>query len=65
MTTLDENGNIPAGQACPFLLVCEMRCGRCPDTLIAKARPYSCAAARAHSLIRNMAARVDARRETK
>lgn len=54
---LDDNGlvdgNIPKGQACPFLQKCGLRVDGCPT----KEKPnnlhnYSCAAARAHSLCR-------------
>lgn len=44
------DGNIPAGQSCPFVERCSARTTRCPvdnDTL---PWPFSCAAARAHSI---------------
>lgn len=44
-------GKIPAGVACPFKKVCQMANESCPSKSNLKSVDYSCAAARAHSLI--------------
>lgn len=44
-------GNIPAKTACPFLAQCAMRNERCPSESVTKDNDFSCAAARAHSLL--------------
>jgi hypothetical protein len=51
------DGNIPAGHSCPFLADCLTRRAWCPSNDGMQALrdvPYSCAAARAHSMIANM-----------
>lgn len=45
------NGKIPAGQSCPFISKCKMKNGQCPSKNNIKENDYSCAAARAHSLV--------------
>lgn len=45
------DGRIPAGQACPFLDICTMRSSTCPTTQATKTVNFSCAAARAHSML--------------
>lgn len=46
-----SDGNIPPGGPCPFLSQCGLRVDSCPTTEKPKLGPYSCAAARAHSMI--------------
>lgn len=48
-----EAGNIPAGKPCPFRVGCLARTSACPDNANLRSVPYSCAAARLHSLIKN------------
>jgi hypothetical protein len=45
------DGNIPAGQACPFVGECVMKNERCPTEGNVKQCAYSCALARLHSVI--------------
>ena len=47
-----ENGRIPAGKPCPFLTECGLRMDRCPSPEALKENPFSCAAARLHSMIK-------------
>lgn len=45
------DGNIPAGQACPFAGECTMKNERCPTEGNVKRCAYSCALARLHSVL--------------
>lgn len=45
------NGNIPKGQPCPFHVNCKMGNERCPVEGNTKEVDFSCAAARAHSMV--------------
>jgi hypothetical protein len=47
------HGNIPAGKPCPFEDDCKVKMNRCPTKDSLKTVDFSCAAARAHSLIKN------------
>lgn len=44
------DGNIPAGQACPFVDNCTMKKDICPTKEKVNENPISCGAARIHSL---------------
>ncbi len=44
------DGNIPAGNACPFAGNCTMQNERCPTDGNTKPNDYSCGAARLHSI---------------
>ena len=46
-------GDIPAGRACPFRFGCPHRTARCPDKANLLAWPFSCASARACSMLEN------------
>lgn len=45
-----KDGNIPAGNACPFLSECGLKFDRCPTSDKPKQVDFSCAAARLFSL---------------
>lgn len=45
------DGNIPAGQVCPFLEKCAMKFDRCPTKESLKPVDFSCAAARGFSYL--------------
>jgi hypothetical protein len=45
------DGNIPAGQPCPFIGQCTMKNERCPTEGNVKPCAYSCALARLHSVL--------------
>ena len=47
------NGRIPAGKPCPFETECKLKMERCPTKDSLKTVDFSCAAARAHSIIKN------------
>jgi len=49
------NGNIPAGNECPFLKECEMLTDNCPSVARGNIRKhsFSCACARAFALIKH------------
>lgn len=47
-----EDGNIPAGQPCPFWESCKMRTDNCPSQSQPKPRAFSCALARLNSMIK-------------
>lgn len=51
------DGNIPAGIPCPFEDVCNWKMDHCPTKDNLKQINTSCAAARAHSLVKNMKGR--------
>ena len=55
MSYLNENGlvdgNIPAGNPCPFIKGCNMKIERCPGVGPVKSVDYSCALARLNSTI--------------
>lgn len=55
MSYLNENGlvdgNIPAGQPCPWWSKCSMKVERCPSEKNPKKVDYSCALARLNSTI--------------
>jgi hypothetical protein len=46
------DGNIPIGKACPFIDECKLKMDRCPTQEKPKTVPFSCAAARLHSLLK-------------
>lgn len=45
------DGRVPAGEACPFLAQCSMKNDNCPTKQLTKIVPFSCGAARAHSML--------------
>lgn len=45
------HGNIPAGKPCPFIGDCGYRNEGCPSESALKPHPFSCGAARLHSMI--------------
>jgi len=51
------NGNIPAGQACHFLGHCKFKQTSCPSTERPHTNPFSCAAARLHSMVSEVKAK--------
>lgn len=51
MVSLLVQGNIPAGQPCPFENTCKMRVERCPTSHNLKDIDFSCAAARLQDMI--------------
>lgn len=46
-----SNGSIPAKTICPFLKECGLKTEECPSETSLKEKPYSCAAARAWSML--------------
>lgn len=46
------DGNIPAGIGCPFANECGMRQAHCPTAERPREVPFSCGAARLHSMVR-------------
>jgi hypothetical protein len=51
VVSLLVNGNIPAGQPCPFANTCHFKFERCPTEDNVKMVDFSCAAARLQDMI--------------
>jgi hypothetical protein len=47
-----QNGKIPVGTPCPWYATCKLKTSNCPTPIKLNSQPFSCAAARAYSLIK-------------